>query len=156
MRREACPEEDSIRIAILLMTFYQYSCILLLMKQRESWDEIQCQRVYWFIIGVFMPIYEFECSKCDRYSGDTAWVSMKNHQRKCECGGKLKKLISLSSFQLQRRRLVFHRLFKKSFPNLHPCLSPQQMGKMLLSNLSKKDNKAIADSISKDVKKAKG
>ena len=47
-----------------------------------------------------MPIYEFECNKCDEIQEILLGVNEKS-PKKCECGGKLKKLISLSSFQLK-------------------------------------------------------
>ena len=47
-----------------------------------------------------MPIYEFECSKCDDIQEILLGINEKP-PKKCECGGKLKKLISLSSFQLK-------------------------------------------------------
>ena len=48
-----------------------------------------------------MPIYEYECDKCQNIV--EAWQSMTDAPlTKCtECGGSLRKLISTSSFQLK-------------------------------------------------------
>jgi len=101
-----------------------------------------------------MPIYEFECSKCDDIQEILLGINEKP-PKKCECGGKLKKLISLSSFQLKGDGWYSTDYSKKpkstSMPE--PATNGQDATKQ---SVEKKDNKAIADSISKDVKKAKG
>ena len=100
-----------------------------------------------------MPIYEFECSKCDDIQ-EILWVSMKKPPKKCECGGKLKKLISLSSFQLKGDGWYSTDYSKK--PKSTSMPEPTNGQDATKQSIKKKDNKAIADSISKDVKKAKG
>ena len=82
-----------------------------------------------------MPIYEFECSKCDDIQEILLGINEKP-PKKCECGGKLKKLISLSSFQLKGDGWYSTDYSKNPNPTSMP--EPQQMVKMLLSNLSKK------------------
>tara|TARA_B000000557_G_scaffold146505_1_gene118849 strand:+ start:205 stop:516 length:312 start_codon:yes stop_codon:yes gene_type:complete len=101
-----------------------------------------------------MPIYEFECNKCDEIQEILLGVNEKS-PKKCECGGKLKKLISLSSFQLKGDGWFASDYSKK--PQA-PTPVQQEQGKDATSQSitpQKKDGKAIADSISKDVKKAK-
>lgn len=46
-----------------------------------------------------MPIYEYECKKCKKITEELQSFS-DPPLKKCRCGGKLVKLISLSSFQL--------------------------------------------------------
>ena len=101
-----------------------------------------------------MPIYEFECSKCDDIQEILLGINEKA-PKKCECGGKLKKLISLSSFQLKGDGWYSTDYSKKpKSPSMpEPSTGGQDATKQ---SIEKKDNKAIADSISKDVKKAKG
>ncbi len=48
-----------------------------------------------------MPIYEYECTKCGNELEIVHGISEKP-KRKCpDCGGKLKRLISLNSFHLK-------------------------------------------------------
>ena len=101
-----------------------------------------------------MPIYEFECDKCDDIQEILLGINEKL-PKKWECGGKLKKLISLSSFQLKGDGWFASDYSKK--PQA-PTPVQQEPGKDATSQSiapEKKDGKAIADSISKDVKKAK-
>lgn len=48
-----------------------------------------------------MPIYEYECEECHKVS--EVWQSLSEEQKTTcpECSGPLKKLISMSSFQLK-------------------------------------------------------
>jgi putative FmdB family regulatory protein len=48
-----------------------------------------------------MPIYEYKCEKCKREIELFQKISDPPDKYKCECGGKLKRLISNSSFILK-------------------------------------------------------
>jgi putative FmdB family regulatory protein len=104
-----------------------------------------------------MPIYEYKCLKCDAITEELQSFGDKD-LKKCEkpkCGGKLEKLISLSSFQLKGDGWFSSDYSKK--PQA-PTPVKEDQGKDATSqsiSSEKKDGKAIADSISKDVKKAK-
>ncbi|MGQ9499415.1 MAG: FmdB family zinc ribbon protein [Dissulfurimicrobium sp.] len=50
--------------------------------------------------GFFMPVYEYECESCGKIVEQMQKISDPNPER-CECGGKLHKLISNSSFHLK-------------------------------------------------------
>jgi|TARA_Y100000287_G_C14200565_1_gene345141 putative FmdB family regulatory protein len=100
-----------------------------------------------------MPIYEFECTKCDEIVEILLGINEKA-PKKCDCGGKLTKLISLSSFQLKGDGWYSTDYSKKQTTTAMP--EPAGQGQdATKQSIEKKDNKAIADSISKDVKKAK-
>lgn len=47
-----------------------------------------------------MPIYEYKCEKCKREIELFQKISDPPDKYKCECGGKLKKLMSRNSFIL--------------------------------------------------------
>jgi len=103
-----------------------------------------------------MPIYEFECNKCDKITEVLLTLDEKP-PKKCEfcTGGRLKKLISLSSFQLKGDGWYSTDYSKK--PKSTSMSQPKTDGQdATKQNIEKKDNKAVADSISKDIKKAKG
>ncbi len=48
-----------------------------------------------------MPVYEYECTKCNQVSEALQKVSDAPLKKCPHCGGKLKKIISLNSFQLK-------------------------------------------------------
>ncbi|GMT42483.1 MAG: hypothetical protein IEMM0002_0894 [bacterium] len=48
-----------------------------------------------------MPIYEYECKKCGEDMEIVHGITEKPKTRCPECGGKLKRLISLNSFHLK-------------------------------------------------------
>lgn len=106
-----------------------------------------------------MPIYEYECLKCNKIFEELQSFSDKDVTKCPHCKkAKVKKLISLSSFQLKgdgwystdyaRKPKVSH----TSPPSEGQDATKQTIG----SNTEKKNGKSVADSISKDIKKAKG
>ncbi len=48
-----------------------------------------------------MPIYEYECSECDKVMEVQQRISDSPLETCPDCGGKVKKLVSMSSFQLK-------------------------------------------------------
>ena len=48
-----------------------------------------------------MPIYEYECADCDKVMEVRQRISDPPLESCPECGGKVKKLVSVSSFQLK-------------------------------------------------------
>ena len=48
-----------------------------------------------------MPVYEYECSKCHQVSEALQKVSDPPLKKCPHCGGKVKKIMSLNSFQLK-------------------------------------------------------
>lgn len=105
-----------------------------------------------------MPIYEYECSKCNKIFEELQSFSDKDITKCPHCkGGKVKKLISLSSFQLKGDGWYSTDYARK--PKVTHTSTPsdgQDATKQSIDSASKKDGKTVADSISKDIKKAKG
>jgi len=106
-----------------------------------------------------MPIYEYECSKCNKVFEELQSFSDPDIKKCPFCKKpKLKKLISLSSFQLKGDGWYSTDYSKK--PKVSHTSAPsegQDATKQSIDSSSKKDNgKAVADSISKDIKNAKG
>ena len=48
-----------------------------------------------------MPIYAYKCKKCDEEFEEIQKISAAPLKKHEDCGGKLEKLLSLSSFQLK-------------------------------------------------------
>ncbi len=48
-----------------------------------------------------MPIYAYKCKKCDEEFEEIQKISASPLKKHEDCGGKLEKLLSLSSFQLK-------------------------------------------------------
>ena len=105
-----------------------------------------------------MPIYEYECAKCDKIFEELQSFSDPDIKKCPHCkGGKVKKLISLSSFQLKGDGWYSTDYSRK--PKVTHTSAPsegQDATKQGIDSATKKDGKAVADSISKDIKKAKG
>ena len=103
-----------------------------------------------------MPIYEYKCLKCGKE------LQSFNDPDLTKCPyckkGKVEKLISLSSFQLKGDGWYSTDYAKKTKAvHTAPPADGMDATKQSIDKASgSKDNKAVADSISKDVKKARG
>ena len=67
-----------------------------------------------------MPIYEYECEECKRAIELFQKISDPPDKYKCECGGKLKRLISNSSFILKGSGFYANDYKNKKEPNKKP------------------------------------
>jgi len=45
-----------------------------------------------------MPIYEYQCSECNKVTEDFTTISENKKELKCECGSPAKRIISGSTF----------------------------------------------------------
>jgi len=106
-----------------------------------------------------MPIYEYECLKCEKVFEELQSFSDEDITKCPFCKkSKVKKLISLSSFQLKGDGWYSTDYARK--PKVTHTSTPAEGQDATKQNIestsTKKDGKAVADSISKDIKKAKG
>ena len=106
-----------------------------------------------------MPIYEYECLKCNKIFEELQSFSDKDITKCPHCKkSKVKKIISLSSFQLKGDGWYSTDYAKK--PKVTHTSAPtegQDATKQGIESASKKETgKQVAESISKDIKKAKG
>lgn len=109
-----------------------------------------------------MPIYEYECKSCNKIFEELQSFGDEDLKKCPYCNKKkVKKLISLSSFQLKgdgwystdyaRKPKVTH----TSSPSDGQDATKQSIESVTGQN-AETTKKSVADSISKDVKKAKG
>ncbi len=106
-----------------------------------------------------MPIYEYKCLKCKKVFEELQSFSDPDLTKCPYCKkGKVEKLISLSSFQLKGDGWYSTDYAKKpkSTHTATPSDGQDATKQSIESSTPKKNNKAVADSISKDVKKARG
>ena len=106
-----------------------------------------------------MPIYEYKCLKCEIIFEELQSFSDPDLTKCPHCkNGKVEKLISLSSFQLKGDGWYSTDYAKKTKAvHTAPPSDGMDATKQSIDSASgKKDNKSVADSISKDVNKARG
>ena len=106
-----------------------------------------------------MPIYEYKCLKCGKEFEELQSFNDPDLTKCPYCKkGKVEKLISLSSFQLKGDGWYSTDYAKKpKAVHTAPPADGMDATKQSIDKASgSKDNKAVADSISKDVKKARG
>ena len=106
-----------------------------------------------------MTIYEYNCLKCGKEFEELQSFNDPDLTKCPYCKkGKVEKLISLSSFQLKGDGWYSTDYAKKTKAvHTAPPADGMDATKQSIDKASgSKDNKAVADSISKDVKKARG
>ena len=67
-----------------------------------------------------MPIYEYECEECKRAIELFQKISDPPYKYKCECGGKIKRILSNSYFILKGSGLYANDYKNKKEPNKKP------------------------------------
>ncbi len=106
-----------------------------------------------------MPIYEYKCLKCKKVFEELQSFGDPDLTKCPYCKkGKVEKLISLSSFQLKGDGWYSTDYAKKpkSTHTATPSDGQDATKQSIESSTPKKNDKTVADSISKDVKKARG